>query len=128
MLQPNLPQKKCASSQQHNTLPVKEKDSPKNVAFELTNPVSLSANNFLYASKLVNRMAIFGTIPVTTAPRPLYNASGVSRFMMSAPVVMKPRFLAPLTRARRESCMRTLMVSGGIWRLAGKLCVAWKRE
>lgn len=36
-------------------------------------------------------MAILGTIPVRTAPRPLYRPRGVSRFTISAPVFMKPR-------------------------------------
>lgn len=35
-------------------------------------------------------MAIFGTMPVTTAPRPLYNPSGVSRLTISFPVVRNP--------------------------------------
>jgi hypothetical protein len=63
---------------------------PRNVACPLTIPVSLFASNFLYASKDVNLMAIFGTIPVITAPNPLYNARGVSFFTISTPVVMKP--------------------------------------
>ena len=58
-------------------------------------------------------MAILGTMPVMTAPRPLYSARGDSRFTISAPVVMKPRRFAPGARARRESCMRTLIVSSG---------------
>ena len=44
---------------------------PRKVACELTTPVSSSAINFLYASNEVNLMAIFGTIPVVTAPSPL---------------------------------------------------------
>jgi hypothetical protein len=37
-------------------------------------------------------MAILGTIPVSTAPRPLYNPRAVSRLTISFPVVRKPRF------------------------------------
>ena len=54
-------------------------------------PVSLSASQPLYVSKLANRIAILGTIPDSTAPRPLYNANGVSRFTISAPVARNPR-------------------------------------
>jgi hypothetical protein len=43
----------------------------------------------------------------------LYSARGDSRFTISAPVVMKPLRFAPGARARRESCMRTLIVSRG---------------
>lgn len=53
-------------------------------------PVRLSASQPLYVSKLANRMAIFGTMPESTAPRPLYKASGVSRLAMYAPVARKP--------------------------------------
>lgn len=53
-------------------------------------PVSLLASQPLYNSKLANRVAIFGTMPVSTAPSPLYNASGVSRLAMYAPVARKP--------------------------------------
>jgi len=53
-------------------------------------PVALSANHDLYVSKLANRIAIFGTIPDNTAPSPLYNASGVSRRMIMAPVAKNP--------------------------------------
>ena len=72
-------------------------------------------------------MAIFGMMPVMTAPRPLYSASGVSRLIISLPVVKKPRRFAcsplvltsvpssvcftPGVCARRDSCIRTLMVS-----------------
>jgi hypothetical protein len=78
----------------------------------------------------VKRIAIFGMMPVRTAPKPLYRPSGVSRLTISLPVVKKPRRLActtqvkigdhvaredkshtPGARARRESCIRTLMVS-----------------
>ena len=34
-------------------------------------PVSLSASHALYFSKLANRMAILGTMPESTAPKPL---------------------------------------------------------
>lgn len=44
---------------------------PIKVARPLTSPVSLFAARDLYHSKDVNRIAIFGTIPVMTAPRPL---------------------------------------------------------
>jgi hypothetical protein len=88
---------------------------PRNRARPFTCPLS-SARNFLYASKLVNRIAILGTIPVTTAPRPLYRPRGVSFRTISAPVARKPRFGAPGVRARRESCMRTLTVSRTIVR------------
>lgn len=53
-------------------------------------PVSLSANHLLYVSKLANRMDIFGTMPERTAPKPLYNASGVSRWAIWTPVAMNP--------------------------------------
>src|ERR1700755_317397 len=56
-------------------------------------PVSRSASQPLYDSKLANRIAIFGTMPESTAPRPLYNASGVSRRTIMAPVATKPRGL-----------------------------------
>lgn len=59
-----------------------------------TFPVDLSASIVLYASKEENRMAILGTIPATTAPNPLYSASGDSFLTMSFPTVKKPRFLA----------------------------------
>lgn len=125
-------------------------DSPKNVLCPETDP-SLPASSCLYHSYEVNRMAIFGTIPVSTAPRPLYRANGVSRLTISVPVWMKPRRFAcgdnrqsmdvpacrpqrsqavvrvcgatrsdvpgrgagrtPGARARRDSCIRTLMVS-----------------
>lgn len=58
-------------------------------------------------------MAILGTMPVITAPRPLYRPSGDSFFAISRPVVTKPFRFAPGARARRESCMRTLIVSSG---------------
>lgn len=87
------------------------KNIPRNVACPLTTPVSLFASSFLYASKLVKRIAIFGTMPVITAPSPLYRPSGVSFLTISAPVAMKPRLFTPGARARRESCMRTLIVS-----------------
>ena len=44
---------------------------PKNVACPLTAPVVLFARSCLYMSYDVKRMAIFGTMPVRTAPRPL---------------------------------------------------------
>ena len=75
--------------------PVEKKNSmeciPRKIFPTLVFPVSLSANQFLYASKLANRMAILGTIPDKTAPRPLYSARGVSRFTMYAPVARKLR-------------------------------------
>ena len=39
-------------------------------------------------------MAIFGTMPVRTAPNPLYRPNAVSLFTISVPVVMNPRFFA----------------------------------
>ena len=77
----------------------------------LVAPVRGSASQALYRSKLAKRMAILGTMPVSTAPRPLYRPSGVSRRTISAPVPTNPRFGAPGARARRESCMRTFIVS-----------------
>jgi hypothetical protein len=41
-------------------------------------------------SKLAKRIAILGTIPLITAPRPLYNPSGVSRAAICRPVAQKP--------------------------------------
>lgn len=67
---------------------------PRNVARPDTVPVSRSAMDCLYRSYDVNRIAIFGTIPVTTAPSPLYNPSGVSLLIISFPVVRNPRLLA----------------------------------
>ena len=65
-------------------------NTPINIPPTLVFFVSLSANHPLYASKLANRMAIFGTMPERTAPRPLYSARGISRFMMYEPVAKKP--------------------------------------
>lgn len=77
-------------------------NSPKNVARPVTWLFS-SASTCLWASKLENRMAILGTMPVMTAPRPLYSPSGVSLLEISRPVTTKPRFLAPRgARAARE--------------------------
>ena len=87
------------------------KHEPKNIAWLLTTPVCLSASNFLYCSKLVNRIAILGTIPVTTAPNPLYKPNGDSFFTIEAPVAMKPRFGVPGALERTDSCIRTFMVS-----------------
>lgn len=78
-------------------------------------------------------MAIFGMIPLRTAPRPLYSPRAVSRLIISCPVARKPRALTcndtvnthdlcntrilftskltPGARARFESCIRTLIVS-----------------
>lgn len=53
-------------------------------------PVSLSASQPLYVSKLAKRMAILGTMPERTAPSPLYRASGVSLWTIKAPVAMNP--------------------------------------
>lgn len=115
-----------------------------NVDLEVTKP-SLSASICLYHSYDVNRIAILGTIPVRTAPRPLYRPSAVSRFTISVPVLMNPRFGAynqvrifvacygahsrlvgghtPGMRARLESCMRTLIVSVKLisYTLSGKV-------
>jgi hypothetical protein len=62
-------------------IPTQWKHVPKNVAGPLTLPLE-SANNCLYFSYDVNLMAILGTMPVRTAPRPLYNPNGVSRLMI----------------------------------------------
>ena len=64
------------------------------IACPLTAPVDLSASFCLYHSLEVKRIAILGTMPVRTAPSPLYKASGVSFFMMSFPVARKPRRFA----------------------------------
>ena len=53
-----------------------------------------SVMTFLYHWYELNLIAILGTIPTVTAPRPLYRASQVSRFTISRPVVRKPRALA----------------------------------
>jgi len=45
-------------------------------------------------SKLANRIAILGTIPLTTAPSPLYKPSGVSLAAICLPVAKKPRGLS----------------------------------
>lgn len=86
-------------------------DVPKKTPCGEVTPVSRFASQFLYCSKLMKRMAILGTIPATTAPRPLYRPRGLSRRMMCIPVAKKPRGFSPCARPRRESCMRTLMVS-----------------
>ena len=67
-------------------------------------PVCLSASQPLYVSKLVKRMAILGTIPDRTAPRPLYSASGVSRRTIMAPVAMNPRGLVCVAQNSQTSC------------------------
>ena len=63
-------------------------------------------------------MAILGTIPVMTAPSPLYRANGVSRFTISLPVVRNPRRFAWLieyqmvgmsTNERRRSIPQALV-------------------
>lgn len=51
---------------------------PRKVALLVTAPVCLSASMPLYDSYEVNRMAIFGMIPPSTAPRPLYRPRAVS--------------------------------------------------
>ena len=68
-------------------------DAPINMLPTLVFPVVLSANQPLYVSKLANRMAILGTIPERTAPRPLYSANGVSRLTIMRPVATNPRGL-----------------------------------
>jgi hypothetical protein len=45
-------------------------------------------------SKLANLIAIFGTIPDTTAPRPLYNPRGVSLAAICFPVAKNPSGLS----------------------------------
>ena len=48
-------------------------------------------------------MAILGTMPVITAPKPLYKPSGVSRFTISLPVVKNPRaFVYAASQARAK--------------------------
>jgi hypothetical protein len=59
-------------------------------AVVLTLPL-LSAIHSLYNSKELKRMAILGTIPDTTAPRPLYKAQKDSFLIIFAPTPMKPR-------------------------------------
>lgn len=88
-------------------------------------------------------MAIFGMIPPRTAPRPLYRPNAVSFFTISTPVVTKPRGfiyrahvsqskaqgpcmlgqLTPGALARRDSCIRTLMVSRG-WHTSASIMPA----
>ena len=72
---------------------VRGRHSPTKVLRPDTVP-SAEASNCLYHSYDVKRIAIFGTIPVMTAPSPLYSASGVSRLTISDPVLMKPRGFA----------------------------------
>ena len=67
---------------------------PRKVALLVTCPVSLSASIPLYDSYEVNRMAIFGMIPPSTAPRPLYRPRAVSLRTIWAPVATNPRGLA----------------------------------
>jgi hypothetical protein len=64
---------------------------PMNIPPTLVLPVVLSDSQPLYASKLAKRIAIFGTMPESTAPRPLYRASGVSLRTIIAPVAINPR-------------------------------------
>ena len=78
------------SSLCHN---VRGRHSPTKVLWPDTVP-SEEASNCLYHSYDVKRIAIFGTMPVMTAPSPLYSASGVSRLTISDPVLMKPRGFA----------------------------------
>lgn len=54
---------------------------------------SASANKDLYNSKELKRMAILGTIPAMTAPRPLYRAQNDSFFTIRMPTPKKPRRL-----------------------------------
>merc|ERR1712072_1126948 len=75
---------------------------------------SADVKRCLYCSKDANLIAIFGTIPLMTAPRPLYRPKGVSLETIIFPVAKKPLGLAPgVLDALRLSCMRTLMVSRG---------------
>lgn len=75
----------------YETKKQKGRNVPMKILPTLVFPVSLSASQLLYDSKLANRMAILGTMPDKTAPRPLYSARGVSRFTMYAPVARNPR-------------------------------------
>lgn len=63
------------------------------MAGELVLPVVLSVSRSLYVSNDANRIAIFGTMPLQTAPSPLYNPSGLSFLTIATPVAMKPRGL-----------------------------------
>ena len=56
-------------------------------------------------SKLANLIAILGTIPDTTAPKPLYNPRGVSLAAICFPVAKNPSGLSYHQR-------RTLLLSG----------------
>ncbi|KAH3665683.1 hypothetical protein OGAPHI_003871 [Ogataea philodendri] len=59
-------------------------------------------------------MAILGTIPIQTAPSPLYNAKNPSFWTMLTPVEISPGGLLDLSAADfLNSCIRTLMVSRG---------------
>lgn len=73
-----------------NTLCCVQGHPPRNMPPTLVFPVFLFDNHPLYASKLAKRIAIFGTIPDKTAPRPLYKANGVSRRTIYAPVAKTP--------------------------------------
>lgn len=68
-------------------------DVPKKMDGEEVLPVVLSVKKSLYVSNDAKRIAIFGTIPLTTAPRPLYSPSGDSFFTIATPVAMNPRAL-----------------------------------
>lgn len=78
-------------------------DPPRKMPDELVLPVPPFESNALYCSNDANRIAILGTMPVTTAPSPLYNPSGLSFETMCAPVAMKPRALVCRRRSERES-------------------------
>ena len=66
-----------------------DKNLPINTAPVLTFPLA-SAIHSLYNSNEEKRIAILGTIPETTAPRPLYKAQNDSFLMIFAPTPMKP--------------------------------------
>lgn len=105
-------------------------DLPKKTERVLTLP-SASAIHSLYNSNEEKRIAILGTIPETTAPRPLYKAQKDSFLMIFPPTPKKPRGLPYIIvlalrnntnlilgtfaflAAFLANCILTLMVSRG---------------
>jgi hypothetical protein len=61
----------CDGASQHCLASESERRLPRKMLGELVFPVALFTSRSLYASKEANRMAILGTMPVTTAPSPL---------------------------------------------------------
>jgi len=76
-------------------------------------PLRLSLSKILYCSKLVNRIAIFGAIPINTAPSPLYRASTDSFLAMPTPVLTNPILFPYIIFGLCAVCIRTLIVSKG---------------